>query len=124
MLSSYPIKINNEAIPFPDSWNENPKKIASQFETESGHRKVLVQRTGRLAISARFTVSSRWLKKFMQWRDAASFTLSKYDAVTGAYTTHTMDIDPESFSYDLVRHSELVKNTEGLYYLSFDMEEF
>lgn len=124
MLSSYPYKINNEPIPFPDSWTENPKKIVNQFETESGHRKVLVTRTGRLAVSAKFTVSSVWLKKFMQWRDAASFTLSKYDAVSGGYANYTMDIDPDSFRYDLVPLSKLAQNTNGLYDLSFNMEEF
>lgn len=124
MLSSYPYKINNEAIPFPTDWEENPVKITESFETESGHRKVIVKRTGRLAVSARFKVSSYWLKKFMQWRDAASFTLSKYDAVSGAYVNYTMDIDPDSFRSRVVPHSEMVQNTNGLYYLSFDMEEF
>lgn len=124
MLSSYPIEINNEAIPFPDTWSENPKKIASQFETEDGHRKVIVKRTGRLAVSASFTVSSRWLKKFMAWRDATSLVLSVYDAKINSYHNYTVDIDPDSFTYELIRHSERVKNTEGLYRLSFDMEEF
>lgn len=124
MLKTYPVKINNEAIPFPDSWTENPKKITEQFETEDGHRKVLLIRSERLSASVSFTVSSRWLKKFKQWRDASTLTVQIYNAVTGSYSSKTMDIVPDSFEYQLVRHSEQMANTDGLWKLSFELEEF
>ena len=124
MLTLYPIKINNESIPFPNDWNENPIKIVNGFEMEDGGRQEIVVRTGRLKVSASFTVTSKWLKKFQAWRDANFLTVSIYDAQTNGYVNHTMDIVADSFSYELIRKSERAANTNGLYRLSFDLEEF
>ena len=52
MLTSYPIKINNTAIPFPENWEENPKKISNEFATEAGGRKKIEIRNKRLSVSA------------------------------------------------------------------------
>lgn len=124
MLTSYPIKINNTAIPFPDSWDETPKKVAHEFMMENGHRKKIEVRNSLLSISASFTVSSRWLKKFEIWRDMFTLTVSIYDAETSAYKDYTMEITDESFSYSLIKNSKRVGNTDGLWNLSFELEEF
>lgn len=124
MLKTYPVKINNEAIPFPDSWSEHPLRVAEQFETEDGHRKVLTIRSERLSASVSYTVSTRWLKKFKEWKNSSTLSVQIYDAVSGAYSTKTMDISPDSFQYDLVRNTERMVNTEGLWKLSFELEEF
>lgn len=124
MLTSYPIKINNTAIPFPENWEENPKKISTEFATEAGGRKKIEIRNKRLSVSASFTVSSRWLKQFELWRDASTITVSIYDAETTAYKNYTMEILDESFSYNLIKNSKRMRNTEGLWRLSFDLEEF
>lgn len=124
MLRNFPIKINNVAIPFPDSWSENPIKTSSEFETEDGHRIKTVKRVTRLSISASFTVSSRWLEKFETWRRDPSLTVMVYDPFNHNYNAHTMDIADDSFSYSLIKGSERASNTNGLYKLSFDLEEF
>lgn len=124
MLSSYPIKINNTAIPFPDSWEENPEKLSNEFETEDGGRIKIVRRTSRLSVNASFTVTSRWLKKFQQWRNANTLSVQMYDPSNNGYQAHTMDIADDSFTYDLIPNSKRVKNTNGLYHLSFTLEEF
>ena len=124
MLSSYPTTINNEVIPYPDSWEENPKKKSNTFETEAGGIQKIVTRTSRLCVSCSFTVTSRWLKKFMGYRDANSLTVSIYDAKNETMTAHTMFIDDDSFIYERIKDSRYVTNTNGLYKLSFDMEAF
>ena len=124
MLTSYPIKINSTAIPFPDSWEENPRKISSEFQMENGDRKKIGIRNKLMSISASFTVSSRWLKQFEAWRDAATLTVSIYSAQTGAYKNYTMEIMDDSFSYNLIKNSKRVRNTDGLWRVSFDLEEF
>lgn len=124
MLTSYPILINSDAIPFPDSWQENPNKIVSGFEMENGGRATIVKRSSRLSISASFTVTNRWLEKFEHYRGMSTLTVSIYDAEVGNYVNHTMEIVPESFTYNLIRHSERVRNTQGLWSLSFELEEF
>ena len=124
MLTSYPIKINNTVIPFPENWEENPKKISNEFATEAGGRKKIEIRNKRLSVSASFTVSSRWLKQFELWRDASTLTVSIYDAETTAYKNYTMEILDDSFSYNLIKNSKRMRNTDGLWRLSFDLEEF
>lgn len=124
MLTSYPIKINDTAIPFPDSWEETPKKLASEYETEDGHRIKNVIRVSRHSISASFTVSSSWLKKFMLWRASNSVTVKVYDPSNNGYQSHTMDIADDSFTYELIKGSKRLRNTNGLYRLSFTLEEF
>ena len=124
MLSSYPITINNEVIPYPDTWGENPKKITNTFETEAGGIQKIVTRASRLSVSCSFTVTSRWLKKFMEYRNANSLTVNIYDPVSNATASHTMFIDDESFVYERIKDSRYVANTNGLYKLSFDMEAF
>lgn len=124
MLNSYPYKINNIAIPYPDSWSEKPKKLANTFETEAGTMKKIIVRTSKLSISASFTVTSFWLKKFQQFRDMDVLTLSKFNAQAGGYSDYTVCIDDESFEYDLITASRFANNTNGLYRLSFNLEEY
>lgn len=124
MLSSYPTTINNEVIPYPDTWEENPKKKSNTFETEAGGIQKIITRTSRLCVSCSFTVTSRWLKKFMGYRDANSLTVSIYDAKNETMTSHTMFIDDDSFVYERIKDSRYMTNTNGLYKLSFDMEAF
>ena len=124
MLSSYPTTINNEVIPYPDTWEENPKKKSNTFETEAGGIQKIITRTSRLCVSCSFTVTSRWLKKFMEYRNANSLTVNIYDPVLNAMASHTMFIDDESFVYERIKDSRYVTNTNGLYKLSFDMEAF
>lgn len=124
MLTSYPIKINNTVIPFPDSWQVNPIKTSSEFETEDARRIKVVRRTTRMSVSASFTVTSRWLKKFDTWRRSDSLSVRFYDPFMGNYNEFTMDIEDNSFNYSLINGSKRVKNTDGLYTLSFNLEEF
>lgn len=124
MLNSYPITINSEVIPYPDYWEENPKKKTNTFETEAGGITKIVTRSERLCVSCSFTVTSRWLKKFMAYRNANSLTVNIYDPVSNAMVSHTMFIDDESFTYERIKDSRYVANTNGLYKLSFDMEAF
>lgn len=124
MLATYPIKINSTAIPFPTGWSVAPKRLANNYETEAGTRQVVVLRNARTTFSGSWTVSSRWLKKFLEFRALESFTLSVYDVTTSAYADHTVSITDDSFSYELIEGSKRVKNSEGLYRVSFDMEDF
>ena len=124
MIASYPIKINSNAIPFPETWSENPQRIAKNFRTESGARQLIIKRNTSMTFSGTWKVSSRWLKKFEDIRKLTSFTLSVYDASTNAYKDYTVSVTDDSFNYSLIKGSKRVQNTNGLWEVSFDMEEF
>lgn len=124
MLTSYPTTFDNEIIPFPDNWAEKPQKIVNQFETEAGGLKNIVVRNQRLSVDASFTVTSRWLKKFKGYRAQNEISVGIYDAETGSTVSHSMFIVGDSFSYELVHDSRYAQNTNGVYKLSFTIEEF
>lgn len=124
MLTSFPILMASKEVPFPDSWQENPQRVSNSFEMENGGRKKIGIRTKLMSISASFTVTSRWLEYFQYLRDQSSFVVSIYDAQVGGYQNYVMEITDDSFSYDLIKNSKRVKNTDGLWRVSFDLEEF
>ena len=124
MLNSYPVTINGDVIPYPDTWEETPKKLTNTFETESGHVRKIVVRGSRLSVTCTFTVSSRWLRKFMEYRDADSLTVGIYEPRSEVMGTYTMFIDDETFRYERIPESRYAQNTNGLYRLQFDMEAF
>lgn len=122
--NAYPIIMNGEQIPFPDSWDENPKKISNTFETEAGTIRKIITRSSRMGISASFTVTDRWLKKFKALRDLSGFAVRVFDATANGYQQINMFIDDDSFQYSLIMASRYENGTTGLYKLSFDLEEF
>lgn len=122
--NAYPIIMNGEQIPFPDSWDENPKKISNTFETEAGTIRKIITRSSRMGISASFTVTDRWLKKFKALRDLSGFSVRVFDATANGYQQINMFIDDDSFQYSLITASRYENGTTGLYKLSFDLEEF
>lgn len=124
MLKNYPIKINDTAIPFPKTWSEDRTRIASNFQTESGKRKSILVRNARKTWSGSWVVTSSWLKRFEDYRTENTLTLKVYDASTDAYKSHTVSISDESFRFELIEGSEMVGRTNGLYNVSFELEEF
>lgn len=123
MLKDYPYKINGTVIPYPDSWRQNPQKLANDFQTEDGRTQRIIIRDSKLTIDASFTVTSFWLKKFLQYRESDAVVVSAYDPVTDAYATYTCFIEDDSFSYDMIPASRYAQNTNGLYKLSFTLQE-
>jgi len=128
MYNSFPIKVkrsegNWEDIPFPDSWEESPVKDSQTFKTEDGYIRKIQIRPRRLKVSASFTTTNRWLKTFEQYRNDKTIQVKVYNAVSSAYTEHTMFIDDESFRAELVTASRYASGTDGLWKVSFDLEE-
>lgn len=62
--STYPTLINGTAIPSADSWSVDSQVIETEFMTEAGTDEVLVSRYGKVTVTAKFTVSAKWLATF------------------------------------------------------------
>lgn len=124
MINDYPFKINNTAIPYPDSWNQSPTKMTNSFTTEDGHTQKVIVRATKFKAECSFTVTSFWLKKFLEYRAADSIEVSVYDAQLSGYKTYTCFIDDESFRQELIPASRFAQNTQGLWRISFSIEEY
>ena len=122
MLSEYPIYFDETKLFTPESWEESYAVVESTNQTEAGTDQVIVTRYDKLSVSASFQCSSRWAATFATFRDKDSIQVKLYDLKTQDYKTRTMRI--RNFKSAPEKNSEKTKGTNGLYTVSFDLEEF
>ena len=122
MLSSYTIKFNNEVIFEPESWEESSNVVETINTTEAGTDQIIVTRYDKLSISCSFMCSSVWAKKFKEYSRQDSMAVSIYDLIEQAYKIRTMRI--RDFKASLVDNSWKTPNTNGLWNVSFSLQEF
>jgi hypothetical protein len=122
MLSEFPIYFDGVKLFSPASWEESYSVVESTNQTEAGTDQVIVTRYDKLSVSASFQCSSRWAAKFAEFRDKDSIQVKLYDLKTQDYKARTMRI--RNFKTGPGKNSEKTKGTNGLYTVSFDLEEF
>ena len=122
MLSEYPIYFDDTKLFTPESWEESYAVVESTNQTEAGTDQVIVTRYDKLSVSASFQCSSRWAATFAAFRDKDSIAVKLYDLKTQDYKTRTMRI--RNYKTAPEKNSEKTKGTNGLYTVSFDLEEF
>ena len=122
MLSNFPIKFNNEKIFEPSSWEENSEVIENVTQTEAGTDQIVVTRYDKLLISCSFQCSHTWAKKFKTYSTFDEITVSMYDILTETYKNRMMRI--RDFKVSLIEDSWRTRGTNGLYNVSFSLEEF
>ncbi len=122
MLSSYPIKFDNEIIFTPVSWDENSEVIETVNQTEAGTDQIAITRYDKLSISCSFQCSSVWAKKFKEYSKQDSIAVSIYDLIDQGYKVRTMRI--RDFKTSLVDNSWKTPGTNGLWNVSFSLQEF
>lgn len=116
------ILFDSTPIPFPQSWVENPQKLKNTFTTEAGTEIDLIIRSKKLSVSFATTCLDNELRTFFQFRDKDSFVLTKYNPLTKASETATVRMT--DFNYSLVRKSAGLNVTNGVWEVSFNLEEF
>ena len=122
MLSDYPVYFDDIKLFTPEKWEESYEVIETTNQTEAGTDQIIVTRYDKLSVSASFNCSSRWAAKFATFRDQDSIGVKIYDLKDQEYKTRTMRM--RNFKTGPEKNSEKVKGTNGLYVVSFDLEEF
>lgn len=122
MLIDYPVKFSGEEIPEPEEWSEESAVIENVNQTEAGTDQVSVTRYDKLSVSCSFQCSHRWASKFKAYSKKDSISVQMYDIELNGYKTRTMRI--RSFKADPVKNSQRTPNTNGLWEISFNLEEF
>jgi hypothetical protein len=122
MLSDYPIYFDETKLFTPESWEESYAVVESTNQTEAGTDQVIVTRYDKLSVSASFQCSSRWVAIFAEFRDKDSIAVKLYDLKTQDYKIRTMRM--RNFKTGPEKNSEKTKGTNGLYTVSFDLQEF
>ena len=122
MLIDYPVKFGEEEIPEPEEWSEESSVIENVNQTEAGTDQISVTRYDKLSVSCSFQCSHRWASKFKAYSKKDSIFVRMYDIELGGYKTRTMRT--RSFKADPVKNSQRTPNTNGLWEISFHLEEF
>lgn len=113
---------NQTPIIWPRSWVENPQKLKKTFQTEAGTDVDLIIRENKLTVSASYKCTDTWVQTFMNFRDMNSFTLKTYDVKTKTYKENTVRMT--DFNYGFVPKSNDLEVTNGIWEVSFNLEEF
>ena len=122
LKKDFPLKFNEDEIPTPTGWNESYGLVENVNVTEAGTDQVSITRYDKLSVSASFQCSSKWAQKFKAYSVLDQLTVTLYDLGTAAYKTRIMRI--RSFQASQVENSELTTGTNGLWKISFTLEEF
>lgn len=122
MLKQYPTYFNTTEILRPFSWSETPDIIETINETESAKDLISVARYDKMTIDAKYRVTSSWLKIFKEYSQQPSISVKIYDPIMEGYKTRTMRM--RNLKTDLIRKSEIVDDTNGLWEVSFKLIEF
>ena len=122
MLKNYPLKINGIKIITAESWREERDVVENIYQTEAGTDQVSVTRRDKMTVSASYRCSSRWLKNFLELSKTDPLSVEMYDAEAEGYKTRIMRM--RNFRSDLAKQSERLERTEGIWDVSFTLEEF
>lgn len=122
ILKNYPIKINNVAIPFSGSMSEKYDTIENVNTSEAGTDVVQLTRVGKLTTSISYTMLSDFIPTLEGWRDSMTeLSVKIFDFNTGGYKEHSMRM--RNYKKDIVKHSQDLTVTTGIWKVSFDLIE-
>lgn len=122
MLKNYPPKFNGTEIPWPTKWEESSSVVEIVNETEAGTDQINVIRYDKLSVAAGFNVTSFWASRLKTYSRQGVISVHLFDVEENGYKERTMRI--RDFSMNMVENSEKKKETNGLWEVSFNLEEF
>lgn len=120
-LSLYPYKFNNVVLDFPLTWQETSNTIEDVQTSAAGTDIVLLTRADKLSVSVTARMSSQKMAQIQAFVSEPTFTLSRYDAVENNYKYHTVRM--RDFSKSLLRKSQDLEISTGVWDVSFNLEE-
>jgi len=122
LKKDYPICFDDTTLFWPSKWQESYEVVETQNTTEAGTDQIIVTRYDKLSVSCEFQCSDLWAAVFAAFRDQDSISVKLYDLKTKGYITRTMRI--RNFKISLAENSEKLSMLNGLYTVSFELQEF
>ena len=117
----YAYKFDNTEIIYPISWDENLGVVENVAVSEAGTDIIQVTRSGKLTVKAQFKCSETWVSVFEEFAGKDTFTLTRYDALARAQTTHTVRM--RNYSAKMIKNSWKLSSYNGLWEVSFSLLE-
>ena len=123
LKTDYPVIINGTTITIPaQSWSVSYDTVENTNTTEDGYDDIEVVRVGKVKISASYKCMATWAGTFKNMQNTQSFKVKYYDTYASGYVEKTVRM--RNFKETLVKKSERLSVTNGIYNISFDLLEF
>lgn len=124
LADNYPIVLNNIEYQYFKTWNIVRNDTITTHVTESGLQEDVVSRRGRLSITGTVTCLQPLVAQLLALAELDEFEARIYDPATDDYATIDCRIGAGSMSYSLKEKSANLKTTNGVWAVSFTLEEF
>ena len=121
LKTDFPTLINTEAIISPIKWTETYKNVETVNTSEAGTDIVNITRIGKLSVTAQYKCTDVWAQKFIGYSRQHTLTVKIYDTLTAAYKEYTMRM--KGFKQELVKKSDRLAATNGVWKIEFTLEE-
>lgn len=120
----FPIILNNEEYKYFKTWNISRNDYVMTHDTEGGTQEDVVTRKGRRSIGVSGTCLQPLLSKLIALAELDEFEARIYEPAVNDYVTILVRIGPGSMSYGLKEKSAKLTTTNGVWSVSFTLEEF
>lgn len=122
MLKDYPVYFDTTEVMQWSKWEENRTVIENAYETEAGTDQLDVVRYGKLTVNCQYRCHDEWLRIFTEFSKHDQIEVSSYDIHQGMNTVKIMRM--RDYKVSPIEFSEKVKDTNGVWDVSFKLEEF
>ena len=120
----YPMILNGDEYPYLKATNYKLNDYVYTHETEGGTQEDSSTRRGRKSISISGVVLQPLLTKLLSLEYLDEFQAQIYDPALNDYDTIQVRVGPGSMSYGLKEKSAKLTTTNGVWNVSFALEEF
>lgn len=124
LKDNYPIVLNGVEYPYFKTWNITRDGSVDTHVTEGGKQEDVTTRKGRHSIGVTVTCLQPLLAQLISLDELDEFQAKIYDAAIDDYATILVRVAPSSMSYSLKEKSANLKTVNGVYSVTFRLEEF
>ena len=124
LQENYPIILNGTSYKYFKTWGTSLKDTITTHETESGKQEDVIMRKGRRSISVSVTCLQPLLASLLALQNIDEFVARIYNPAIDDYDTMDVRIASNSMSYNLVEKSADLTAVNGVWEVSFNLEEF
>jgi hypothetical protein len=122
-LKDYPPIYDGTTLPFFPEADIDPKEIAKTFRSEGGHDIKQSFRKDKWSISVKTKLADdEWVAFFYGLSLGDGFVYQQYSPLLHGYTSRNVRM--ENFKFKQVKDSEVLTAVNGVWEVSFTLEEF
>jgi hypothetical protein len=124
LADNFPIILNGVEYKYFKTWNIKRNDYIMTHDTEGGTQEDVVTRKGRKSIGVTVTCLQPLLAGLIALAELDEFEAEVYDPATNGYDTILVRVGAGSMSYSLKEKSAKLTTTNGVWSVSFTLEEF